>query len=175
MAKLGHGRSSRHVSGGEVACSSGAVDKGEGRWSSRPISARRFVHSSDPEWRCKRCTCRENERVVIRPEPRIAFCSIFVHPFFPVFEPHIQKWVIFVRRRPCVCDTFRFESLSPWKKDRFWHRFPPPSPSAGLRQLNFPFVKNDAGQKQYSPCFLRRRHRPKATPSQEYGCPKVGV
>ena len=29
-------------------------------------------------------------------------------PTFPVFEPHIQKWVIFVRR---VCDTFRFESL----------------------------------------------------------------
>ena len=28
--------------------------------------------------------------------------------------------------------------------------------------LNFPKVKNDAGQKQYSPCFLRRRRRPKA-------------
>ena len=44
------------------------------------------------------------------PEPHVAFCPIFVHPLFPVFEPHIQKWVIFVRRRPCVCDTFRFES-----------------------------------------------------------------
>ena len=44
------------------------------------------------------------------PEPHIAFCPIFVHPLFPVFEPRIQKWVIFVRRRPCVCDTFRFES-----------------------------------------------------------------
>ena len=43
------------------------------------------------------------------PELHIAF-SIFVHPLFPVFELHIQKWVIFVRRRPCVCDTFRFES-----------------------------------------------------------------
>ena len=42
------------------------------------------------------------------PEPHIAFCPIFVHPLFPVFEPRIQKWVIFVRR-PCVCDTFRFE------------------------------------------------------------------
>ena len=44
------------------------------------------------------------------PEPHVAFCPIFVHPFFQVFEPHFQKWVIFVRRRPCVCDTFRFES-----------------------------------------------------------------
>ena len=43
------------------------------------------------------------------PEPHIAFCPIFVHTF-PVLEPPIQKWVIFVRRRPCVCDTFRFES-----------------------------------------------------------------
>ena len=44
------------------------------------------------------------------PEPHVAFCPIFVHPLFPVFEPHIQKWVIFVRRRPCVCDTFRFKA-----------------------------------------------------------------
>ena len=52
-----------------------------------------------------------SERVfLVTPEPHIAFCHIFVHLLFPVFEPHIQKWVIFVRRRPCVCDTFRFES-----------------------------------------------------------------
>ena len=44
------------------------------------------------------------------PEPHIAFCPIIVHPLFPVFEPHIQKWVIFIRHRPCVCDTFIFES-----------------------------------------------------------------
>ena len=44
------------------------------------------------------------------PEPHVAICPIFVHPLFPVFEPQIQKWVIFVRRRPCVFDTFRFES-----------------------------------------------------------------
>ena len=93
------------------------------------------------------------------PEPHVAFCPIFVHPLFPVFEPHIQKWVIFVRRRPCVCDTFRFESQR--KKDRIWHRLPPP-PSRGPRQLNFPNVKNNVGQKQYGPCFLRRRRRPKA-------------
>ena len=60
------------------------------------------------------------------PEPHVAFCPIFVHPLFPVFEPHIQKWVIFVRRRPCVCDTFRFESAPPREKDRIWHRLPPP-------------------------------------------------
>ena len=99
--------------------------------------------------------------LVIRPNPTFALCPIFVHPLFPVFEPHIQKWVIFVRRRPCVCDTFRFESPPSPEKDRFWHRFPPLPPS-GLRQLTFPNVKNDAGQKQYSPCFLRRRRRQKA-------------
>ena len=47
------------------------------------------------------------------------------------------------------------------KNDRFWHRLHPPS-LHGLRQLNFPNVKNDAGQKQYSPCVLRKRRRPKA-------------
>ena len=110
---------------------------------------------------------------VVRPNPMLHFHPFFVHPLFPVFEPHIQKWVIFVRRRPCVCDIFRFESPPPrGKKDRIWHRLPPP-PSHGLRQLNFPNVKNDAGQKQHSPCFLGRR-RP-ATPSQEHGlCPPWG-
>ena len=44
------------------------------------------------------------------PKPHIAILPHFVHPLFPVFEPHIQKWVIFVRRRPCVTDTFRLES-----------------------------------------------------------------
>ena len=42
----------------------------------------------------------------IRPNPMLHFAPFFVHPLFPVFEPHIQKWVIFVRRRPCVCDTY---------------------------------------------------------------------
>ena len=89
-------------------------------------------------------------------------CPIFVHPLFTMFEPHIQKWVIFVRRRPCVCDTFRVESPPLHeKKKRIWHRLPPP-PLRGQQQLNFPNVKNDAGQKQNSQCFLRRRRRPKA-------------
>ena len=48
--------------------------------------------------------------LVICPNPILHFARFFVHPLFPVFEPHIQKWVISVRRRPCVCDTFRFES-----------------------------------------------------------------
>ena len=48
------------------------------------------------------------------------FAPFFSNPFFPVFELHIQKWVIFVRRRPYVCDTFRFESPSlPGKKIDF--------------------------------------------------------
>ena len=40
------------------------------------------------------------------PEPHIAFCTVFA----TTFSMLDQKWVIFVRRRPCVCDTFRFES-----------------------------------------------------------------
>ena len=48
------------------------------------------------------------------------------------------------------------------KKNRIWHRLPPP-PSRGQRQLNFPNVKNDAGQKQKSQCFLRRRRLHKNT------------
>ena len=75
-------------------------------------------------------------------------------PTCPVFEPQNQKWVIFVRRRPCVCNTFRFESPPPHrKKDRFWHRLLPPLPRA-LRKLTFLNVKNDAEQKKYCPFFF---------------------
>ena len=83
------------------------------------------------------------------PELHISFCPIFVHKLFPVFEPHIQKWVIFVRRRPCVCDTFSFEKRSILAST-------PSSFSPRTTTIELP------GQKQYSPCFLRRRHRPKA-------------
>ena len=62
------------------------------------------------------------------PELHVAFCPIFVHPLLPVFEPHILKWVIFVRRRPCVCDTLRFESpLLRGKKSNL-----APTPSSSL-------------------------------------------
>ena len=50
--------------------------------------------------------------LVIRPEPHVAFCHIFVHPLFPVFEPHIQKWVFFVRRRLLTFQNVRQSSLS---------------------------------------------------------------
>ena len=73
------------------------------------------------------------------PEPHIAFCPIYVHPLFLVFEPHIQKWVIFV--------TLLDSNLRPSAEKRS---------NLALRQLNFPNVKNDAGQKQCSPCFLTR-------------------
>ena len=98
------------------------------------------------------------------PEPHVAFCPIFVHPLFPVFEPHIQKSVIFVRHRHCVCDTVRFESPLPEKRLILAPTPSSPSPPLprGLRQLTFPNVKIDAGQKQHSPCFVRRRRRPKA-------------
>ena len=36
-----------------------------------------------------------------RPRRGTPYCMLpsFVHPLVPVFEPHVQKWVIFVRRR----------------------------------------------------------------------------
>ena len=77
---------------------------------------------------------------------------MFVHPLFPVFEPHFLKWVIFVRRRPCVCDTFRFES-PPLRGKKKSNLVP-------TTTIEFQNVKNDARQKQYSSCFLRRRRRP---------------
>ena len=99
------------------------------------------------------------------PEPHVAFCPIFVHPLFPLFEPHIQKWVIFVRRRPCVCDTFRFES--------------PPSKRSILAPTFSSFpprTTTHAGQKQLqSVIFEKVSPAEPATPSQEHGlCPPLG-
>ena len=93
--------------------------------------------------------------LVIRPNPILHFAPFLYTHFFPCLNPIF----IFVRRRPCVCDTFRFES-PPLPEKKIDHRLPPPL--RGLRQLTFPNVKNDAGQKQKSPCFLRRRRWPKA-------------
>ena len=46
------------------------------------------------------------------PEPHVAFSPIFLATHFLVFETHIQKWVIYVRRRPLtfqnVCITSGF-------------------------------------------------------------------
>ena len=96
------------------------------------------------------------------PEPHVAFCPIFVHPLFPAFELHIQKWVIFVRRRPLTFQNVRQHYCSCLCQS-VASRDGDESTNAHLRrQLNFPNVKNDAGQKQYSSCFLRRHRRPKA-------------
>ena len=79
-------------------------------------------------------------------EPHVAFCPIFVHPLFPVFELHIQKWVIFVRRRPCVCDIFRFESPRRTDYDNWTSRM----------------SRTTRGKNNIVRVFLRRRRRPKA-------------
>ena len=95
------------------------------------------------------------------PEPHVAFSPTFVHPLFPVFEPHIQKWVIFVRRRPCVCDTLRFESFpSPEKKIDFGTDsllFPPRTTT-----IKLPECQERRGAKTKKSVFLRRRRGPKA-------------
>ena len=83
---------------------------------------------------------------------------------FPVFEPHIQEWVIFVRRRPLT-----FQHVSQSLQSVFVREA---SPGEGL---TFPNVKNYEKQKQKSPCVREgvaggRR----ATPSQEHGlCPPL--
>ena len=87
------------------------------------------------------------------PEHHIAFCPIFVHPLFPVFEPHIQKWFIFARRRPCVCDIFRFESPRlPGKKSILAPT--PSSSSPRTTTIDLPECQERrAAKTTYSVCF----------------------
>ena len=129
---------------------------------STPRRSRARVWSDSSQRRWRRCPGRWRCRTEGRkggfsdtPEPHIAFRPIFVHPLFPVFEPHIQKWVIFVRRRPCVCDEVpeKRSILAPTPS------FPFPR---GPRHLTFPSVKNDVAQKTKKSVFLRKRRRPKA-------------
>ena len=109
--------------------------------------------------KCFECCCCQRVFFAFRPKHHISFCPIFVHPLFPVFEPHIQKWVIFGRRRPCVCDTFSFESLPPPRgKDRFWHRLPPPPPPR-TTTIELPECPTRGKNKKVR-VFLRRRRRP---------------
>ena len=100
-------------------------------------------------------------------EPHIAFCSIFVHPLFPVFEPLLQIWVIFVRRRPCVYDTFRFESPPlRWKKIEFGNH-----DNWTSRMSRTTRGKNNIVRVSWEGVADRRP----ATPSQEHGlCPPLG-
>ena len=102
--------------------------------------------------------------LVVRPNSILHFAPFFVLPLFPVFEPifkkghfcpsspfDLPKCQTIITVRVCVeaspaesrrvLDTFRSESLLP-------------SPLPGLRQLTFPKVKNDAGQK-----LVRRLHK----------------
>ena len=96
------------------------------------------------------------------PEPHIAFCPIFVHPLFPVFEPHIQKWVIFVRRRPLTLLDSN-PSPSPEKRSIL-----APTPSSSLAQtarIDLPECQERRGAKTIwsvffemaSPAESRRR------------------
>ena len=66
-------------------------------------STRATLHRQQGRWRQHRINPDPAREVVgifsYTPEPHIAFCTIFVHPLFAVFEHHVQKWVIFVRRR----------------------------------------------------------------------------
>ena len=80
----------------------------------------------------------------------------------PAFGELAQSWPQFsrhssqVERCPFVRGSVASSAAirpSPGKKDRIWHRLPPLP--RGLRQLTFPNVKNDAGQKQ----CRRRLHK----------------
>ena len=100
--------------------------------------------------------------LVIRPNTILHFAHFLSTHFFPGLNS-THKNGSFLSVVALVSVTLLGSKISapPRKKDRIWHRLPPPLPRR-LPQLNFPNVKNDAGQKQCSPCFLRRRRRPKA-------------
>ena len=98
--------------------------------------------------------------LVVRPNPMLHFAPFLSTHFFPCLNP-IFKNGSFLSVVALVSVTL-FDSNPRTSAEKRSNLAPPPPPSRGLRQLNFPNVKNDAGQKQYSPCFLRRRRRPKA-------------
>ena len=106
-------------------------------------------------------------------------CCILLHfcptHFFLRLNPYILKWLIFVRRRACVCDTFRFESPSSTGKKRSnlvsTPSSPPSFPSA-TTTIDFPECQERRGAKynavrvvkKASPAEGRRRlHKKKST------------
>ena len=46
--------------------------------------------------------CEHMVFLVFRPNPMLHFAPFLSTHLFPCLNPHIQKWVFFVRRRPCV-------------------------------------------------------------------------
>ena len=69
------------------------------------------------------------------PEPHIAFCPFLSTHFFEGLNPMFKKWVIFVRRRPCVCDTLKFESTAPPEKRSILARTPSSPPRTTTIEL----------------------------------------
>ena len=86
----------------------------------------------------------------MRPNPILHFAPFLSTDFFPCLNPIFKNgsFLSVVRSSP-----EKGSILAPT----------PSSSPRGLPQSTFPNVKNDAGQKQKSPCFLRRRRRPKAS------------
>ena len=58
--------------------------------------------------------------------------------FFPCLNPIFNNGS-FLSVVALVCDTFRFESASPWKKDRIWH--PACAHLWGFSRLSLPAVR----------------------------------
>ena len=50
--------------------------------------------------------------LVIRPNPILHFAPFLSTHFSPVFEPHVQKWVIFVRRHPFTFQNVCIETIT---------------------------------------------------------------
>ena len=86
--------------------------------------------------------------------------NFFVHPLFPEFELHVQKWVIFVRCRPCGCILFTFESPRLPRKEIDFGTVSL-HPFHGLRQLiDLPECQERCREKTTQFVFLRGRTRP---------------
>ena len=117
--------------------------------------------------------CVRGVFLVARPNPMLHFAPILSTNFFPCLNS-IFKNGSFLSVVALVSVTL-LGSNPPFsgKKDRFWHRLPPPFPR-GLRQSNFPNVENDAGQKHIVRVF-EKASPAAATPSQEHClCPPLG-
>ena len=123
----------------------------------RTMFLRETKNAAKAKARDKRKTQRKTTGIFsYTPEPHIAFCPIFVHPLFPVFEPPYSKNGSFLSVVAFVSVTLLDSTPRSSAEKRS-------NPSlARTTTIELPVCQERRGQKQFSPCFLRRRRRPKA-------------
>ena len=91
------------------------------------------------------------------PELHIAFCLIFVHPLFPMFEPHIQKWSFLSVVALVSVTLLDSNPRTPEKRSNLV-----PTPSSSLARtmtIDLPECQERHRAKTIESVFLRRRRR----------------